>query len=208
MYDPQAAAEILEKNGWSLQTTTTADGLSEQMRKKKTYTLAVTLTTADSPQNEAAAKIIKQCWERIGIKTTIELVDKTRIIPDVINSRKYEALLFAENLGFDPDPFPFWHSSQIDFPGLNLSLFSDKQADELLEKGRQTTDGEKRAQYYQSFEKIIAQKLPAIFIFSPYYTYIQDNSVRGFNLKIIADPSDRFSNLASWYVRTKRVWKK
>lgn len=207
-YDPLLAAEILEKNGWSLQTTTTADGLSEQVRKKKTFTLSVTLTTADSPQNETAAKIIKQCWERIGIKTNIELVDKTRIVPDIINNRKYEALLFAENLGFDPDPFPFWHSSQAEFPGLNLSLFSDKQADELLEKGRQTTDWGKRTQYYQSFEKIIAQKLPAIFLFSPYYTYIQDNSVKGFSLKTISNSYDRFSNLSQWYVRTKRIWKK
>lgn len=207
-YDPQVAAEMLEKNGWSLQTTTTADGLSEQVRIKKTYTLEVTLTTADSPQNEAAAKVIKQCWEKIGIKTNIELVDKTRVIPDVINTRKYEALLFAENLGFDPDPFPFWHSSQADYPGLNLAQFNDKAADGLLEKGRLTPDWPKRTQYYQELQKIISQKLPAIFIYSPYYTYIQDSSVKGFAIKIIADSCDRFSNLPQWYVRTTRIWKK
>ena len=206
-YDPQQAAEILEKNGWGLRTTTTAEGLSEQIRQKKNLTLAVTLTTANRPQNEAAARIIEQDWERIGIKTTVELVDKDRIIPDVINSRKYEALLFTENIGFDPDPFPFWHSSQSDYPGLNLSLFNDRQADELLEKGRQTTDWEKRTQYYQEFEKIVAQKLPAIFVYSPYYTYVQDNSLQGFGVEKIANSYNRFANIPQWYVRTKRVWK-
>ena len=207
-YDPLQAAEILEKNGWSLQTTTTADGLSEQVRKKKNQTLMVTLTTADKTQNEAAAKIIKQCWERIGIKTNIELVDKTRIIPDTINTRKYEILLFAENIGFDPDPFPFWHSSQAEFPGLNLSMFDDKKADQLLEQGRKTNDWGKRVQYYQDFEKIIAKQLPAIFLYTPYYTYVQDNSVKGFGSKIIANSYDRFRDISQWYVRTKRVWKK
>ncbi len=206
-YDPQAAAELLEKNGWSLQTTTTADGLAEQVRKKKDWLLSVTLTTADKTQNEAVAKIVKQCWERIGIKTNIELVDRTRIIPDVINSRKYEALLFAENLGFDPDPFPFWHSSQTNYPGLNLALFNDKKVDGLLEKARSTNNLEEQVKYYREFEQIITQQLPAVFLYSPYYLYVQDNSVKGFTAKAIANSYNRFADIDKWYVNTKRVKK-
>ena len=39
------------------------------------------------------------------------------------------ALLFGQVLGIIPDPFPFWHSSQKIYPGLNLSGYSNKKVD-------------------------------------------------------------------------------
>jgi ABC-type transport system substrate-binding protein len=206
-FDPQTAAELLEKNGWSLTSTTTGDGLNEEIRKKKTWFLTITLTVADHPQTLAVAKIIKDDWERIGVKTTIQAVDKTRIIQEIINNRRYEALLFSENLGFDPDPFVFWHSSQSDYPGLNLAGYASKPADTLLEKSRQTATWEERQKNYQSFMKLVAADLPAIFLYSQHYVYVQRDTLHGFDISTIAEPSDRFANISEWHVKTKRVRK-
>ena len=116
-------------------------------------------------------------------------------------------LLFGENLGSDPDPFPFWHSSQNEYPGLNLAIFSNKTVDQLLEDARKTSDWETRKKDYLQFQKIVAQELPAIFLYNQTYTYPQDSSVKGFDVKNISMPSDRFANLSEWYEKTKRIWK-
>jgi peptide/nickel transport system substrate-binding protein len=205
-YDPQSAVTLLEKNGWQLNSTTT-NGITQQVRQKKNQTLEITITTVDQPQNSKIADLIKQDWEQIGIKTNIQLVDKSKILQDVINTRKYEVLLFGENLGSDPDPFPFWHSSQNEYPGLNLAIFSNKTVDQLLENARKTNDWEARKKNYLEFQKIVAQELPAIFLYNQIYIYPQDNSIKGFDVKNISAPSDRFANLYQWYEKTKRIWK-
>lgn len=206
-YDPQAAADLLQKNGWEMTSTTTPDGTVEQIRKKKNWYLEITLTTVDQPQNIQVAEMIKKYWEQIGFKTTLEIVSKEKILQETINQRKYEALLFAESLGSDPDPFPFWHSSQNEYPGLNLAIFTNKKSDELLEAARKTNDWAKRQASYIEFQKIVAQELPAIFLFNPTYTYPQSKKLKGFDLSGLALPADRFNNLNEWYLKTKRVWK-
>lgn len=206
-YDPQGAVTLLEKNGWNMQSTTTADGISEQIRVKKSWVLTITLTTVNQPENVKAAEIIKKLWGQIGVKTELRIVDKSKIVQDVIKNRDYEALLFGENIGADPDPFPFWHSSQNSYPGLNLAIFSNHQADTLLEEARKTNDWEIRKRDYTAFQKIIAEQLPAVFLCNSTYLYPQDKKIRGFNLSGITTPADRFANINKWYINTRRVAK-
>ncbi|MFA5021013.1 MAG: ABC transporter substrate-binding protein [Patescibacteria group bacterium] len=206
-YDLERAAGLLEKNGWLMVSTTTADGLTEQLRRKKNWDLKLTLTVADQPQYLAAANIIKEGWDRIGVATTIEVIDKAKIVQDNIAGRKYEALLFSENMSSDPDPFAFWHSSQNEYPGANLAIFTDKKVDELLESGRKYNNPADRQSKYWEMQKIISSELPVIFLYSPTYTYPQDEKLKGFDLAGIFSYSDRFANLNEWYVKTKRVLK-
>ena len=207
-YDPEKAAVLLEANGWKLTSTSTANGMTEQIRTKAKWNLAITLTTVDQSPNVDIANKIKAYWDKIGVKTTLEIVDKSKIVQEVINTRKYEALLFGENLGSDPDPFPFWHSSQNEYPGLNLAIFTNKKVDDLLESARKNNNWEERKASYLEFQKIVAEQLPALFLYNPIYTYVQDQKILGFDMKDISAPADRFNNINEWYIKTKRVWKK
>ncbi|MEI6627775.1 MAG: ABC transporter substrate-binding protein, partial [bacterium] len=206
-YNQQEAINLLEKNNWKLISSTTADGTTIQYRKKGQYDLSITITTVDKPENNKVVGLIKTAWEKIGFKVTINTIDKNRIRQDVINSRDYEALLFGENLGSDPDPYPFWHSSQVDPPGLNLAMYASKDVDKLIGDARKTADWQERQTKYWSFQTQITKDLPAIFLYAPTYTYPQDEQVKGFNVINITQPSDRFNNLSDWYIKTKRVWK-
>ena len=116
-------------------------------------------------------------------------------------------LLFGEVLEIIPDPYPFWHSSQIKDPGLNLAKYENKSADKLLELARTSQSPEDRAQKYQEFQEILIEDAPALFIYSPEYIYYVSQKIKGVDTEIIADPSKRFSNIENWYIKTKRVWK-
>ena len=176
-------------------------------QEQESTPLRITISTVNQFPLEETAQLLKEQWEEFGIEVDILIYSPSELERDVIKSRNYETLLFGEILGTIPDPFPFWHSSQIQDPGLNLSSFESEQADRLLEKARKETDEEKRAEYYEELQDILLDAAPAIFLYDINYTYLVSKQVKGIQEKIIADPSKRYSGIEDWYIKTKRAWK-
>ena len=86
--------------------------------------------------------------------------------------------------------------------------FINKEVDQLLEDARLISDRTERQEKYKKFQEIIAEEIPAIFMYSPLYTYVQSKDIKGFDSKNIFIPSDRFNNVTDWYIKTKKklVW--
>lgn len=166
--------------------------------------LEIRLTTSNWPELVAVADQIKKQWGVIGARISVEILDLPEL-QQAIKDRDYEALLFGEVLGLDPDPFSFWHSSQKRDPGLNLALYDNKTADKLLEEAKQTPDRFVRLSKYDEFQKLVAKDVPAIFLYSPDYLYAQPAKVKNSKASIISVPSDRFTDINQWYIKTKRV---
>jgi len=206
--DAAKAAELLDAAGWKLDETDKLRKKNIVDAEKKTVAtpLEISLTTADAQENVQIAEAVKRDWEKLGVKVTLDIVETSRIQKDVVRPRAYNALLFGEILGADPDPYPFWHSSQSE-TGLNLAMFSNRRVDELLEKARGTTDSEARAAGYREFQDILAEDVPAIMLYSPTYTYALDRRVKGVEPGIIFEPSDRFDGISNWYIDSKWSWK-
>ena len=175
--------------------------------KKKDSSFNIQLTTVDVEDNYKAAEAIKEYWGKIGVKVDLNIVPVAQLQADIIKPREYEALLYGITLGADPDPYTYWHSSQIE-KGLNISNFSNKQVDALLEDARISLNQEDRKTKYFKFQEIIAEEVPAIFLYSPYYNYVQSKKVKDFGVQKIFSPSDRFSDIENWYLKTKKeiVW--
>lgn len=175
--------------------------------------LKFTLTTVNQTELLTLANLLKEQWAKIGAEIEIKTFDmstfdqKEKFEEEIINPRNYDILLFGEVLGLIPDPFPFWHSSQKKNPGLNLSLFENKDCDKLLEEARQSLDEAERKKDLDSFQNFLIDEAPAIFLYNPDYLYLVSDEIKGINTKIIADPSQRFLEIENWYVETKRKWK-
>ena len=110
-------------------------------------------------------------------------------------------------LGSEPDLYPFWHSSQILDPGLNLSEYQNKDADQIIKEARETLDGQIKAQKYEKLQGIIIEDAPALFLYNPDYLYWISGKIKGVDTTKIIDPAKRFSNVENWYIETRRVWK-
>lgn len=206
--DLGAAAELLEQDGWKLADdgirTKKIEGADEEMVDTP---LTLTLTTADAKENITVAQIIKAQWESIGVRAELEIVPSSRIQKDKIRPRDYDALLYGEIIGPDPDPYPFWHSSQNEKGGLNLAVFSSRRVDEILEQARASHDDDERRELYREFQDILAEDLPAIFLYSPTYTYAVDRKVQGIETTTIFAPADRFTDVNSWFMKTRKIWR-
>jgi len=198
-FNPQRAAEVLDEQGWKVPE---GGGL----RQKDGAELKFSLTTVDQTEYLKTANIIRENWEAVNIGVEFKIMNPLRVDKEVIKPKNYEAFLYGEILGADPDPYPFWHSSQTFNGGLNLSNYYNKEVDQLLEEARQIDDLEERKMKYIHFQNTLADDAPAIFLYSPLYDYGVTEDVQGFDTKRITVPSDRFNGVEDWYIETKLGW--
>jgi len=169
--------------------------------------LSITITTGDQSPLKEVAEAIKQQWETFGITVQVQTFSSGELERDIIKPRAYQTLLFGEVLGRVPDPFPFWHSSQVKDPGLNLASYENKQIDNLLETARKELDNDERKQLFQQAQDILLEDIPALFLYDLDYVYFVSKEIKGVETSIIADPSQRFTGVGQWYAETKRTKK-
>lgn len=173
----------------------------------ETIPLEITITTSQDPMLTQTAQLVKKQWEELGLTVNLLTLPISEIKQKTIKERDYEILLFGQVLGLIPDPFPFWHSSQRVYPGLNLAYFNNEKIDKLLEEARTEPEKEQRFEKYAEAEELLLAKAPAIFLYNPNYLYIAVNKIKGIEPRLIADPSQRFAGIENWYINTKRSWK-
>ncbi|MFH0805109.1 MAG: ABC transporter substrate-binding protein [Patescibacteria group bacterium] len=198
-YDAPKAAAALDALGWKVP----AEG---GLRQKNGAELKFAITTVDQPEYVRTASILQENWEAISVGIELKIMNPQRIDKEVLKPRDYECFLYGEILGADPDPFPFWHSSQGGSGGLNLSNYGNKDVDKLLEEARQMDSTADRAKKYIDFQNIIAEEVPAIFLYAPYYTYGLPEQLHGFTETSITVPADRLAGAAEWYLKQRLGW--
>jgi len=212
-FQEKFAKEILSPSGLTQGNgevkQATRDKLNEVCftQKSSSSPLEITITTSDRFPLSEIADLIQANWQALGIKTNIKKVPLAELQTDVLAKRNFEVLLFGEALSAIPDPFPFWHSSQKNHPGLNIASYSSLKADTLLEKARGTQDPQERQTALQQFQNVLLDDSPALFLVRPSYIYFLSPDIKGFEIKKIIEPAKRFSTIEKWYIKTKRVWK-
>ncbi|MEA3452853.1 MAG: ABC transporter substrate-binding protein [Patescibacteria group bacterium] len=173
----------------------------------KTIPFVIKITIPEDPMLRKTAEALKEQWAKVGITVEIESLPISVIKQEIIKERKYESILFGQVLGIIPDPFPFWHSSQRVYPGLNLAGYKNKNVDKLLEQVRTENDKQILMEKFQEAEKYLLEDIPALFLFNPDFLYLASTNIQGIQPHLIPDPSQRFAGILDWHIKTKRVWK-
>ena len=199
-FDTEYAKTILEQAGWK-------DADNDGVREKKEDKLEFDLITTELKQLQQTANILQEQWLKIGAKVNVKIMNIGEIQQEYIRPREYQALLFGEVLGLDPDPYSFWHSSQKKDPGLNLALYDNKKVDEFLKDARQNLIQDVRLKDYEQFQQLVVDDAPVVFLYSPYHLYYAAKKVKGIEVKNVVLPSERFSDIERWYIKTQRVKK-
>lgn len=155
------------------------------------------ITAQEPPIYLKIAEAVQRQWLEVGAKIVIETYPLDDL-QEKIASRDYDILLFGQNLGYNLDAFPFWHSSQAG-SGLNLSNYRSLEADNLLVDIRKTFDERTKQDILLKLRKTIALDSPAIFLFNPPQSYSVDSSFKNVKLQHLSNHSDRLLDLLSWY---------
>ncbi len=157
------------------------------------------LTIPASPEHLQTAAIIQKAWQELGVNLEIATKELKEITETILPQRQFQALLFGQEVGRDPDRYSLWHSTQKDSPGLNFSGFSSMRADKALEEGRKTNDQEERKTHYLMFQHAFADQLPAILLYRPRLLFYVNQKLAGVKLDNLFFPSDRLTNIKNWH---------
>ena len=195
-YDPERAIGLLDAAGW-------IDSDGDLTRDNEGVALAFTLQTGDDPVMVRMAEELSRQWRAIGVEATIRAVSSDDAI-NFVRNRNFDAALVEIELTADPDPYPLWHSTQVE-SGQNFTGFANEEADVVMEEARRTTDPVERFELYSAFQQIFAEEVPSLLIYYPIYVYAVDEQVRDLQLSPLLHTSDRFRNIHEWYVRTEEV---
>lgn len=231
-YNLQKASELLDAAGWTIKNGATI------RTNRDNLPMEFSLYFLESYDRDNIATIIEQDLLRVGIKVIInrqeqqENLSNARNTPkgwsleeltsQVLAPRAFDALIFGMNTFIDPDRFELFHSSQTDYPKLNIAGYvgSDEtvkvrenksegessvirvpRVDKLLETARsydpKSGIDERKADYFK-IQELIAEDSPVVFLYNPRFIYYHNSKLRNVNLESVNSIEDRFKNIHEW----------
>lgn len=199
-----------------LRLRTSNDSLSIRQNEKGEQ-LRLRLLTSPAPlAYRKVAEEIKAQWGALGVDVTIEVPQDRGEFEEKLLKREYDVLLFGQSLLDNLDGYPYWHSGgaqkltgqekDLRRDAYNLSQYTSFKADALLEAIRSTASEKERSESLSELRDIMEQDVPAIFLYSPLYTFAHHQAILGIELGTLSLHSDRFLTLHKWYVREDRVF--
>jgi peptide/nickel transport system substrate-binding protein len=200
-FDPAAAAQQLEADGWKL-----APGTAVRVKAKQS--LQFTLYTANDSEDKRVATLLQKEWHAIGVQADIKSVSPDEL-QQVVTAHVYDALLQGISIGVDPDVYPYWDSKEAAASLAyrpNFSEYSSSVADVSLEAGRTRLDAALRVIKYRPFLQAWQQDAPALGLYQPRFLYLTRQTVYG----LVADrnlnsDTDRYNNVQNWEINRQAV---
>ncbi len=155
-----------------------------------------------SVQADETTKIVGfllESWKKMGLRIEINY-QPVDIFNSMLENRKYDLVLTGQSLGYNLDTYSYWHSSQANVNGLNVSNYKSFAADSFIERIRSTFDQRQKENLVNQLSSVLSNDIPAIFLYRPLYIYADNNKVKGVNFEGWVYPADRFGNIKDWCI--------
>lgn len=164
--------------------------------------LQVEIATINSGYLPDVANAVAEELRELGINAHVSVHEENQeFITNIISRRNYDLLVYEIELGADPDLLPYYHSSQKNTAGLNLSNYSNVLVDDLILSARDTLDEASRIKKYETFLEYWVTGVPAIGLYQPNLAYFYNKNVRTFSNDVrLVTALDRFSDVTDWAV--------
>ncbi len=156
------------------------------------------ILTPDDAQLVALAQEIATQWSQLGLAVNVDAVDAATY-RQRLNDGQFDTAIAEYALGdsADPDVYGFWNEGQ--YPdGENYAGVDDLRISVLLERARRDPWGVNRARDYEEFQREFAERVVALPLYYPIFTYVTSPRLEGLQLGFIGTPSDRFRNVENW----------
>lgn len=166
-YDPQQAKTLLAQAGY------------------KPGQISVTMTCPNGRYiNDAqACQALQAQWQAIGINVKADIVDRGtwgKVIAMPPDTRKDNlAIVGRASAGIDFTLYRLFHSTS----GINTTGFSNPKVDELLAKGRASTDPAAQKAIYGEIQKIVWDERAFVFLWYQKQVLGVSNKVKGLQVR-------------------------
>lgn len=117
---------------------------------------------ADYKSQVAIAQVVQSQLKEVGIEVEVKPMEWGLFIDEVVNKHEFDMTILGWIGATDPDAFMYAQFKTGE--KWNFYQFSDKQLDELVEKGRTTMDQNERKKIYVEAQKRVAELAPYVFL--------------------------------------------
>ena len=133
-FDPSAAGRLLDEAGWR---DTDGDGMRDRAGRRFEFEL---LVSSGSDIGRQIDETFAASLARVGITAHVRPLEWASFV-ERIDAGNFEAASLAGSASDpNPDPYPYWHSSQWPPRGLNSGFYRNPEADRLMEEARAEPD--------------------------------------------------------------------
>lgn len=174
--------------------------LEATIEPASTTYFAFSILTPNDPALVGLAQEIATQWSQLNLTVMVEAVELATYQAR-LDAGEFDVALVEYALGdsADPDVYAFWHQGQ--YPnGANFGGADDRRISELLERARRDPYGINRVAEYREFQRSFVERVIALPVYYPLFTYITAARVNGIQLGFIGSPSDRFRNIGEWSI--------
>ncbi len=151
-FDPARAQQLIEADGWRKG----ADGVYARDGQRLAFEI---VTNSGNSAREALLQVATEQYRQIGVNVTPRtesfeaLVDRLQKSRDATygdqGGHDFDAVILGWSLNPDPDPYAFWHSSQIGSGGFNFVGYKNAAVDQALDDGRSRCGVNERKDAYR-----------------------------------------------------------
>jgi len=171
-YDKKKAEDMLDAGGW----VKGPDGIRAKGDAKMKFEMN---TNAGNKVRENLLVVMQQQWKEIGVDASIRNITFPALVTQLRSIRTFDIFLVGIASGTtDPDQRNLWTTSGIGATGLNGMSYKNPEVDKLMDDALNTTDRNKRKEFYFRIQDILADDLPAPILFYP-------NSLHGINKRVV-----------------------
>ncbi|ENI5631057.1 ABC transporter substrate-binding protein [Staphylococcus pseudintermedius] len=158
-YDLDKAKQLLDEGGYKDKD---GDGFREDPQGKP-FVVNLKHYAGSNPTFEPRTAALKGYWEKVGLKTKVEMEEFGKYSSDLEKSSKDMEVYFRTwQQGSDPDPSELYRSTAL----WNESRYNNPKADKILDEAVDTKvvgdDNDKRKEKYLEWQKIMAEDVPVI----------------------------------------------
>ena len=166
-------------------------------RQRFEQPLSLTVVTTETLAVAGDVQQLLTDWRAANVDVKLMTLNALQL-RQRIASRDYDVLINGIDSGADPDPYPFWHSSQRKASGLNLTNFANVDADKVLEAARSTGQADRRAKLLDQFSQILDAQKPWLVLNHAPLTFAVDRDLTGPLNHAGFTPTDRYANVQAW----------
>ena len=139
-YNVTKAKQLLQQAGLG-------SGFSTTIKVSPTY-----------PQEVQMAQVIQQAWQQLGVKATIDQLEWSTWVQQVVVSKDFDVEIVLHSNGPGADAWTYnWLVTK---GSVNLVNYSSPQMDALLNQGRATSDQQKQIPIYDQVQQLFAKDAP------------------------------------------------
>ncbi|WP_324174128.1 oligopeptide ABC transporter substrate-binding protein [Staphylococcus pseudintermedius] len=180
-YNVEKAKKLLDEAGYKDKD---GDGFREDPNGKP-FVINLKHYSGSNPTFEPRTAALKGYWEKVGLKTKVEMEEFGKYNNDLENaSSDMEVYFRSWQQGSDPDPSDLYKSTAL----WNESRYNNPKADKLLEEAVDSKivgdDNDKRRKKYIEWQKLMTDDLPVIPITEFINTTAVSNKVKNYEVSL------------------------